>query len=302
MQQVSDFLSQLLEPDRLSSVVDIGANPIDGDPPYKKMLDSGLCQVTGFEPQQDALQALLVRKGPLETYLHYAIGDGNKHTLFRCLASGMTSLYKPDQHQLAVFNDFEKLGEVTSTQAIATRRLDDISEIIHLDMLKIDIQGGELAVFESGRNKLSEAVAIQTEISFIPLYEEQPLFWEIDRELRQQGFIPHAFDAVKRWPIAPYSHPENNRQALNQLLEADVVYIRDFINSETMTDEQVKHLALLAHHCYGSHDLVTRCLSILIRRGLIPETATQRYQSYIFPGYNFSTEEIQVNYSISFDL
>ena len=32
-------------------VVDIGANPIDGDPPYRLLLDAGLCRVTGFEPQ-----------------------------------------------------------------------------------------------------------------------------------------------------------------------------------------------------------------------------------------------------------
>jgi hypothetical protein len=38
-----------------------------------------------------------------------------------------------------------------------------------LDFLKIDVQGGELAVFQGGISKLSETVAIQTEISFVPL-------------------------------------------------------------------------------------------------------------------------------------
>ena len=52
---------------------------------------------------------------------------------------------------------------------VHTRRLDDISEIEHLDFLKIDVQGGELAVFHGGKSKLSETVAIQTEISFVPL-------------------------------------------------------------------------------------------------------------------------------------
>ena len=46
-----DFLSDLLGPARLTSVVDIGANPVDGDPPYKPMLEKRLCRVTGFEPQ-----------------------------------------------------------------------------------------------------------------------------------------------------------------------------------------------------------------------------------------------------------
>jgi FkbM family methyltransferase len=52
---------------------------------------------------------------------------------------------------------------------VHARRLDDISEIEHLNFLKIDVQGGELAVFQGGKSKLSETVAIQTEISFVPL-------------------------------------------------------------------------------------------------------------------------------------
>ena len=35
-------------------------------------------------------------------------------------------------------------------------------------------------------------------------------------------------------------------QMLNQLLEADVVYARDFVDTEQMTGDQLKHLALLA--------------------------------------------------------
>jgi hypothetical protein len=34
----SDRLTALLAPARLTEIVDIGANPIDGDPPYKSML------------------------------------------------------------------------------------------------------------------------------------------------------------------------------------------------------------------------------------------------------------------------
>ena len=60
-------------------------------------------------------------------------------------------------------------------------------------MLKIDIQGSELSVFQNGQEKLAEAVAIQTEVSFITWYLDQPSFGEVDLELRGQGFIPHCF-------------------------------------------------------------------------------------------------------------
>lgn len=44
---MSSFFTEILQPQRLTEVVDIGANPIDGDPPYKPMLAAGLCKVTG---------------------------------------------------------------------------------------------------------------------------------------------------------------------------------------------------------------------------------------------------------------
>ena len=49
---------------RLTAIVDVGANPIEGDPPYVEMLHAGLCTLTGFEPQPEALAALEREKGP----------------------------------------------------------------------------------------------------------------------------------------------------------------------------------------------------------------------------------------------
>ena len=272
-----DPLFRWLHPERPTAIVDIGANPVDGDPPYKKMLDAGLCTLVGFEPQPEALAELQGSRGAAETYLPDAVGDGLEHTLYICRASGMTSCYRPDQRHLAVFDGFTEFGQVIARQPINTRKLDDVAAIQALDYLKIDIQGSELSVFQSGRAKLGKAVAIQTEVSFLPLYEGQPLFWEVDRELREQGFIPHAFDAVKRWPIAPYRHLQAARQPLNQLLEADLVYVRDFTRADEMDDEQLKQLALVSHHCYGSHDLALRCLDLLVRRSALGREALDGY-------------------------
>ena len=79
--KTNDALIELLAPDRLTSVVDIGANPFEGDPPYKAMLQRRMCRLIGFEPQAEALAQLQSSKGDLETYLPYAVGDGGKrHT------------------------------------------------------------------------------------------------------------------------------------------------------------------------------------------------------------------------------
>ena len=87
---MQDALSDILKPGRLTTIVDIGANPIDGNPPYKAMLQAGLCQIIGFEPQPEALSSLRKSATENETYLPYALADGREHTLHICRASGMT--------------------------------------------------------------------------------------------------------------------------------------------------------------------------------------------------------------------
>ena len=165
-----DLLNNLIRPARLTSVVDVGANPIDGEPPYKVMLQRRLCTLVGFEPQDEALAALNARKSDIESYYHYVVGNGHKAKLRLCQAPGMTSLLLPDQNVLSHFAKFAEWGSVVSEHPVQTRRLDDIAEIRDLDLLKIDVQGSELAVFGSGRQKLKQAVAIQTEVSFLCLY------------------------------------------------------------------------------------------------------------------------------------
>ncbi|MCM2329063.1 MAG: FkbM family methyltransferase [Lysobacter sp.] len=270
-------LADLLQPGRLTEVVDIGANPHGEDPPYKAMLAAGACRVTGFEPQRDALAKLVAASGANERYLPHAVGDGGAHTLRLCRSPGMASLLAPDPVALEIFGALKHWGEVVDEVPVQTRRLDDIGEIERLDYLKMDIQGSELAVLRGGQEKLSRAVAAQLEVSFVPLYRGQPVFGEIDLEMRRMGFIPHCFAAVKNWPIAPCIVDGDPYKPLHQLLEADIVYVRDFSRPEAMGDEQLKHLALVAHHCYGSIDLVMRCLMLLTRRGSLAPGAGQRY-------------------------
>lgn len=211
--------AELLSPQRLTEVLDVGANPIDGEPPYLSMLSAGLCRVTGFEPQEEALLELQQRSGPNERHLREAVGDGGPHTLNICAAPGMSSLLEPDPATLGLFDALGSFAEVGRRVPMPTHRLDDIPEIGSIDFLKIDAQGSELAVFVGGRAKLRQAVAIQTEISFVTLYKDQPSLEDIDLEMRSQGFIPYCLAPLKKWPLAP----RVNDGPYNQLLEADIV-------------------------------------------------------------------------------
>lgn len=277
----TDFLTTLLSPQRLSRVVDVGANPIDGDPPYKKMLQMGLCEVTGFEPQADALQALNNKKSSLETYLPFALGAGGAATLHICQYSGWTSLLKPRASALEVFPFFKANATVVGTIDVQTHRMDDLHEVKPFDLLKIDVQGAELDVFRGAQRLLGQAVAVQTEVSFITLYEGQPGFGEVDATLRAMGFIPHCFAAMKTGPLGPLNFDQAPHRKHKQLIEADLVYFKDTIEPDSLTDEQIKQLALVAYHCYDSVDVVGRCLQLLAQRGACAGNALQSFVDHI---------------------
>ncbi len=272
-----ESLHQILAPSRLTSIVDVGANPIDGDPPYKTMLAAGLAEVIGFEPQAGALARLEAKKSPRERYLPYALGDGTSSMLNICELEGMTSLLVPEPRHLALFNLFPIWGKVKNQIPVETRKLDDIPEIARMDFLKMDVQGSEREVLSHGRARLKDTVVVQTEVSFVPLYQNQPVFGEIDLMLRREGFIPHCVTGTKIWPIAPMTVGDQPNRGIRQLLETDMVYVRDFSRPENMDAEQWKQLALVAHHCYGSYDLVLKAIVTLIQMGALPDDAGKRY-------------------------
>ena len=220
-------LYDLLKPARMTSIVDVGSNPVDGAPPYARMLDEGLCHVTAIDPKGKTVSHPNVRS------LRDAVGDGTEATLNVCALEGMTSLQTLNRARSRLFPGMAEWGEVKYREPIKTTRLDDI-DVGAIDLLKMDIQGSEIACLRSGRLKLSKCVAIMTEVSFVPLYNGQPTFGEMDAELRHMGFMPHCFAEAKVWPLATKMPVPN--AAPHQLLEADVVYIRDVRDMRTLSD------------------------------------------------------------------
>ncbi|MBM4226148.1 MAG: FkbM family methyltransferase [Gammaproteobacteria bacterium] len=283
------MLSDLLGLARPLEILDIGANPIDADRPYAPLLEAGLGRLTGFEPQADICAQLQRDAGSHERYLPYAIGDGSVRTFRQTHFSGLSSFLRPDPRALDTFETFRDNARVVAEIEMPTVRLDDLPEIEHVDFLKIDVQGAELAVLESAAIKLAGAVAIQTELSFVSLYEGQPGLGELDTCLRRMGFIPHCFIAIKNCIVSPLVLNNDARYALRQLLEADIVYVRDFIRPETLTDNQLRALAVVMDYCYQSVDLSLRCVYVLESRGAVAKGASEAYlehlNRHVLPGF-----------------
>lgn len=81
-------------------------------------------------------------------------------------------------------------------------------------MVKIDVQGHELAVIRGAAAILAASQRVMVECNFAPLYEGQPAFDDLYREMKQLGF---SLDGL----ISPLRHP-----LTGELLSADLIFYR----------------------------------------------------------------------------
>lgn len=247
-------------------VVDIGASPIDGRPPYAPLLQAGHADVIGFEPNASELTRLNRMKGPHETYLPHVIGDGTRHTLHICHAPGMTSLLPPNPAVLNLFHGFPDWGRVLSTELVDTVRLDDVPETAGAEMIKIDIQGAELMALSHGRTRLRDALVIHSEVEFLPLYIGQPLFSEVETFLRGEGFVLHRFFPAVSRVVRPLLVNNDMYAGLSQLVWADAIFIKDLSRLEALSEAQLLKTAKILHDCYQSVDVALYLLTEYDRR------------------------------------
>lgn len=257
---------QLTRENPRQKIVDIGAYQIAGDPPYAPLMRAGNAELVGFEPNRDALAELCKMNIPKATYLPYAIGDGGEHTLHICAAPDMTSLLPPNPDVLNLFHGFPIWGQVVATEQVRTVRLDDVPETAGTTFLMMDIQGAELLALRNAPNRLGDALVLHLEVEFLPLYKDQPLFSDVERFLRDRGFVLHRFSTMVSRVIKPLLIHDNVLSGLSQVVWADAVFVRDFTRPALLSNQQLLSMAAILHDCYGSLDLALHLLTEYDRR------------------------------------
>jgi len=240
-------------------IVDVGASESDQPPAYMRLLGAFSCELVGFEPDHAEWEKLTAHRRVGHQYLPYAIGDGSRRTLYECSSPYCSSLFEPDEALAGKFHTLGTLMHVTGRSEIETRRLDDIAETAGADFLKIDVQGGELLVLEGAAARLSEVLVVHTEVEFIPLYKDQPLFGDIDATLRRHGFLFHTMVPFGR-TFRPLAVNNNDEAWMRQIIWADAVYVRDFTKFAGLPAEALLKIAAILHENYQSFDLAALAL------------------------------------------
>lgn len=265
--------SELLKADPIR-IVDVGAASHGRlTEPYASLLQAGCARVLGFEPDIQACDELnrLYRgsengesSGDAScVYIPKFVGDGQPGTYHETSWSMTGSLFKPNTPLLERFDQLGEVVALKATHPVKTVRLVDLPEATEIDMIKIDVQGAELAVFEGAAERLDQVLMIWTEVEFIPLYEKQPLFRDVDRFLTERGFLLHSFDALASRRFKAFVSAGGERLRRAQVLWADAIYVRDFRSLAELSTRKLKKLALLLDQVAGADDLCFEVLRLL---------------------------------------
>jgi FkbM family methyltransferase len=271
-----DIFELIPRPQAPFKLVDVGAMSMGDRELFQPLLESAPVQIVGFEPSPDECEKLKRRHGPPHTFLPCVIGDGSARIFHTCNMTWTSSLYPPNTPLLAMFQNLEELTRVTATSQVQTVRLDDITQAEGADYLKLDVQGAELDVLRGAGRLLKQVVFVQTEVEFVPMYVDQPLFADVDQALRAAGFLLHHFAEFAGRAFRPMILGNDVNAMGSQLLWAEAFYVRNFMQLHELPSEKLLKLAAILHIVPRSYDMVP-----LVLRQYDARAGTQHSLNYL---------------------
>jgi hypothetical protein len=150
-------------------------------------------------------------------------------------------MYKPSQ---SVIDRHPSLScaSLVGTSEFEAKTLDAWARengVRYVDYIKLDTQGSELDILRGALRVLETTRIIDLEVEFNPIYENQPLFSDVDFFLRSRGFVLWKFNTLvhygtrgqkdakpARMRVAFDDHDETVVLRGGQLYWADARYIK----------------------------------------------------------------------------
>lgn len=223
---IAMHLDRLFSTLRVSCVLDVGAQVGE----YGRWLrhNGYRGDIISFEPVAASF-AELEKAAARDAHWHcfnYALGaedsvasiNVSKHTVyssFRQISSTAAEIF----------------GEETRTQQsekVEIRRLDGLLDTLPTEItdrlyLKMDTQGWDLEVLKGAQDALRHVVALQTEVSVQPIYEDTPVLQESLAAIASYGFTPSGF-----FPV--------NLDSRMAAIEFDLVAVRSALGRDPRED------------------------------------------------------------------
>ncbi|SHO64485.1 FkbM family methyltransferase [Algoriphagus zhangzhouensis] len=206
---------------QINKVLDVGANTGSYGKELREMGYEG--EIISFEPT-DLAYSFLEKKCAKDSKwncIQLALGDIDRTAHINIsLNSKSSSLLEILPLSIENAPDSKFVGkEKVQVKALDQMQDELLSPGDHL-MLKIDTQGYEKNILEGGRAILEKVKVVQLELSFEPLYRNEPTFFEMISYMEELGFEIFSLETD-----LSFSNPKNGK-----MLQVDCIFCKSSEN------------------------------------------------------------------------
>ncbi len=245
-------------------MLEVGAHPYEGsNEPFHQIINFfPNSKIFAFEINKDECEKLNKNSPKGIKFFPYALSEKQQRKKIHVTNHPMcTSLYEPNEKLMRLFNNlnFAYLKKIEEIETVSLDFFIKKQNLKFIDFIKIDIQGAELDVFRGGVECLKKVLTIITEVEFVELYKNQPLFGDVNTFLKEKDLIFHKFISLQGRTLKP-TILNNDPNYSTQHMWSDVMYVRNIETISDLDDKQLLKLSILAF-LYGSPDLTHYCLA-----------------------------------------
>jgi FkbM family methyltransferase len=173
---------------QIATVIDIGANQGQFSITMSELLPDA--KILAFEPLPDCFATLQQKMQGVSNFTGFnvALGDSSGRLTFE------QNIFSPSSSFLPMSSVHKKLfpyADSSEEVSVKVELLDDFYDqlkIIEPLFIKVDVQGYEDKVLRGGSKIFQQAKLVMIETSFQELYEGQPLFDDIHKQMKHWGF------------------------------------------------------------------------------------------------------------------
>ncbi|HWR02559.1 MAG TPA: FkbM family methyltransferase, partial [Humidesulfovibrio sp.] len=258
------------------TLLDVGARDAVNDERWLGIPASRM-RLYGFELDDEGCEAMnreMAESGIEARFFPYGLAGaaGRRSFHHSTRHPGSSSLYPynmelfgrikmADSHEAHNLAQFLEPIESLEVQVSTLDQWKARHDVASVDFMKLNVQGAELEILQGGESLLPEVLGLFTEAAFVESYVGRPLFADLDRYLRSQGFTFFTF--IGPMCMGRNASPVTTRHLPSfhawhgQLIEAHALYLRDPIAAESRGQDMrlytkaniLKLAALAERHC-----------------------------------------------------
>lgn len=184
-------MARLLRDHRVTGILDVGAS--NGHISQRLLRKFPEATSYAFEPNplyRETLTRLSSDDARIQPQF-YALSDEEREVELQLTTSpGSTSLFTPATRLQQMYPEATQVQGVEKVKAVTIDGWAASQDNPAIQVIKFDIQGGELAAMRGATKQLqNSALLVYTEILFNVLYDGGAIYSQLDQYLREYGFV-----------------------------------------------------------------------------------------------------------------